>query len=48
MTVALAEAEPINSQAVIWLNRFSDLLFVMARYANFLNGQVDVPWQKPN
>ncbi len=47
MTVALAEAEPINPQALIWLNRCSDLLFVMARYANFLNGQVDVPWQKP-
>lgn len=47
MTVALHEAENINPQAVIWLNRLSDLLFVMARYANHLVGQRDVPWQKP-
>lgn len=48
LTVALAETEAINPQAVIWLNRLSDTLFVMARYANFLNGQADLPWQKPD
>ncbi|MGE3726227.1 MAG: cob(I)yrinic acid a,c-diamide adenosyltransferase [Candidatus Sericytochromatia bacterium] len=48
MTVALSEAQPINPQAIIWLNRLSDLLFVMARYANFLAGQADIPWQKPD
>lgn len=32
--VALAEAEETNPQAVIYLNRLSDLLFVLARVAN--------------
>ena len=33
-TVALARAEPISDQIVPYLNRLSDLLFVMARAAN--------------
>src|SRR2546422_8453015 len=32
--VAPARKEPINPQAIIYLNRLSDLLFVMARRAN--------------
>ena len=32
--VALARSEKVNEQAVIYLNRLSDLLFVMARAAN--------------
>jgi cob(I)alamin adenosyltransferase len=41
--VALAREETINPQAIIYLNRLSDLLFVMARWAND-NGQRDVLW----
>ncbi len=33
------------SHIVIYLNRLSDLLFVMARQANQLAGVEDVPWQ---
>jgi cob(I)alamin adenosyltransferase len=32
---------------IIYLNRLSDLLFVMARQANSLAGVGDVPWHKP-
>jgi cob(I)alamin adenosyltransferase len=42
--VTLARAETVNSQVVIYLNRLSDLLFVLARICND-NGQSDVLWQ---
>jgi cob(I)alamin adenosyltransferase len=41
--VALAAAEPVNADAVRYLNRLSDLLFVAARYANN-KGAGDVLW----
>jgi cob(I)alamin adenosyltransferase len=40
----LKEIEPINPQAAIYLNRLSDLLFVLARACND-NGKNDVLWQ---
>src|SRR5262245_5274926 len=39
--VALVRAEKINPQVVVYLNRLSDLLFVLARRANE-NGKLDV------
>jgi cob(I)alamin adenosyltransferase len=43
-TVALAAIEPdVNRQAIIYLNRLSDLLFVLSRVANS-NGEADVLW----
>ena len=39
-------AEPISSDALIYLNRLSDLLFVLARWTNRKAGVADVPWQK--
>ncbi|HKB07151.1 MAG TPA: cob(I)yrinic acid a,c-diamide adenosyltransferase [Candidatus Polarisedimenticolia bacterium] len=41
--VTLARKERINRQAIIYLNRLSDLLFVMARRAND-GGRRDVLW----
>jgi cob(I)alamin adenosyltransferase len=41
--VALGRKEPINPQSVIYLNRLSDFLFVMARRANE-GGRADVLW----
>ncbi len=41
--VTLSHAEPVNPQVVIYLNRLSDLLFVLARVCN-ANGQDDVLW----
>jgi cob(I)alamin adenosyltransferase len=42
----LAE-KPVSPRIVQYLNRLSDLLFVMARVANMLAAVPDVPWQKP-
>ncbi len=33
---------------VVYLNRLSDLLFVLARYANSLLGIPDTPWRSPS
>ena len=47
--VALARdpAEAIAPEIVIYLNRLSDLLFVLARSANRAAGVGDTLWQKP-
>ncbi|MEE8187640.1 MAG: cob(I)yrinic acid a,c-diamide adenosyltransferase [Kiloniellales bacterium] len=41
---ALAETETVNPEAVRYINRLSDLLFVLARHANGRGAQ-DVLWQ---
>jgi cob(I)alamin adenosyltransferase len=41
--VTLSRAEPVNAQVLVYLNRLSDLLFVLARVAND-NGKSDVQW----
>ena len=41
--VALAAIEPVNPEAIIYLNRLSDLLFVLSRAANG-GGAGDVLW----
>jgi cob(I)alamin adenosyltransferase len=41
--VSLARAEGVNPQVIVYLNRLSDLLFVLARVCND-NGQKDVLW----
>jgi len=40
---ALAELEPVNPQAIAYINRLSDYLFVLARVLND-NGAADVKW----
>ncbi len=48
LTVELADAEPdTNPEAIRYLNRLSDLLFVLARVAN-ANGAKDVLWVPGN
>jgi cob(I)alamin adenosyltransferase len=42
--VALAHKEPVNPQVIVYLNRLSDLLFVLARICNE-DGRQDVLWQ---
>jgi len=44
--VTLAASETVSHALFVYLNRLSDLLFVLARAANHLGGQPDVPWQK--
>jgi cob(I)alamin adenosyltransferase len=41
--VALADVEPVNPEALRYINRLSDLLFVAARIANN-NGADDILW----
>lgn len=43
--VSLARAEPVNEHVLGYLNRLSDLLFVMARYINRHTGHADVLWR---
>jgi cob(I)alamin adenosyltransferase len=35
----------VRAELVVYLNRLSDLLFVLARQANHRAGVADVPWQ---
>jgi cob(I)alamin adenosyltransferase len=44
--VALAESEPIDAEILRYLNRLSDLLFVLARLENARTGTPDVVWRK--
>ena len=41
------DASGVNPEIVRYLNRLSDLLFVLARVANHRHGMPDIPWQ-PN
>ena len=44
--VALGRAEPVRAEPRHYLNRLSDLLFVLARVLNRHAGGSDVQWQK--
>jgi cob(I)alamin adenosyltransferase len=44
LMVRLARAEPVNPEAIKYINRLSDHLFVMARHAN-RDGTDDVLWR---
>ena len=46
VTLAGKSSEPISPDVVVYLNRLSDLLFVLARAVNRDSGHGDVPWQK--
>jgi len=43
--VTLADAESVSEPALGYLNRLSDLLFVMARHLNRVTGHGDVLWR---
>ncbi|HEY8425701.1 MAG TPA: cob(I)yrinic acid a,c-diamide adenosyltransferase [Limnochordales bacterium] len=42
--VALSAVEPVRPEVLAFLNRLSDLLFVLARWANHVQGAGDIPW----
>jgi cob(I)alamin adenosyltransferase len=44
--IRLAAVEAVSKQSRIYLNRLSDLLFVLARALNRAGGHPDVMWQK--
>jgi len=46
VVVSLKKTAKLNENVLIYLNRLSDLLFVLARYSNKLDGIPDIIWQK--
>ncbi len=44
----LASQEPINPQSIAYLNRLSDLLFVLARHLNRVEGVEESYWNNPS
>jgi len=46
LLVTLADTESVNADILKYLNRLSDLLFVMARVTNRHSGHEDILWQK--
>ncbi len=45
LTVTLATQEPVAEIVVRYLNRLSDLLFVLARHIAHVHGVADTPWK---
>ena len=43
--VGLSSEEPVRADIIRYINRLSDLLFVLARLANHRAGVADVPWR---
>jgi cob(I)alamin adenosyltransferase len=43
--VSLARAESVNEHVIIYLNRLSDWLFVLARMVNHRQNTAETPWQ---
>ncbi len=44
--VSLSAGEPVDPRLLAYMNRLSDFLFTLARYANKAQGVVDIPWKK--
>jgi cob(I)alamin adenosyltransferase len=44
--VRLSHKEPVNPDILSYLNRLSDLLFVLARYVNKAARKPETPWRK--
>jgi cob(I)alamin adenosyltransferase len=45
--VALSQLETIETSTITYLNRLSDLLFVLARHVNQQDGAAEHPWESP-
>lgn len=48
LALQAGELEAFNREALVYLNRLSDLLFAAARWANHAVGVDDVAWQAPS
>jgi len=46
LVVALSRKEQINEAAIVYLNRLSDLLFILARYVNALSNTPEIHWNR--
>lgn len=45
MLISLAEEISIRADLIVYLNRLSDLLFIIARYQNVVNKVEDIAWE---
>jgi len=45
--VRLSGQEAVSEACIVYLNRLSDLLFILARYANHLAGVAEPEWNPP-
>ena len=46
-TVRLSRSEDVNENVLVYLNRLSDLLFVLARYTNHIQKKKEMKWENP-
>lgn len=46
--VALAQREQVDEKIIMYLNRLSDLLFMLARFINYTEGFTEVTWSGIN
>lgn len=46
ISFSATEGQSVSNDVIVYLNRLSDLLFVLARAANAADGRGDVAWQK--
>jgi cob(I)alamin adenosyltransferase len=46
--VRLSRSENVGDDVIVYLNRLSDLLFVLARYASQLEKKKEVQWVNPS
>ncbi len=44
--IALSETEKVDADLIVYINRLSDYLFVLARWVNVKKGVVETPWEK--
>lgn len=45
-TISISKDEPLNDQAVKFLNRLSDYFFITARFVNYTLGESDIFYQR--
>lgn len=46
LTVKLDRKQKVDPQVIKYINRLSDLLFAMARYANYIEGEKETIWER--
>lgn len=46
LVVRLNRREKVDPRVIKYINRLSDLLFAMARYANFIEGKKETIWER--
>jgi cob(I)alamin adenosyltransferase len=43
--VSLSQSEEVDSKVLVYFNRLSDFLFILARYLNFKSGFIESVWR---